>query len=100
MQEDGHTLRWHLEIVYEQSGEMPADLNVPNIPVELEYLWGYFAAMSGKRTMGAMSPNPISDTELLAWQQRHRIVLSPFEGECIDAIDAAYLASNNEKLKK
>ena len=96
-QDDDKTLRWHLQIVYEQSGEMPADLDVPDLPHELSYLCGYFLKMNRKRTAGAMSANPLSDAEIMAWQQRHGITLSPFEGECIDALDAMYMASQAPK---
>lgn len=91
MQEDGHTLRWHLEIVHEHSGVMPDDLDVPDAPVELQYLWGYFLNMHRKRTAGAMAVDPLSDAQILAWQQRNCIKLTPFENECIDALDAVFL---------
>lgn len=97
MQEDGYTLRWHLEVLHEQTGEMPKDLDVPPLPHELAYIWGYFCQMNRKRTAGAMSANPLSDTEIMAWQQRHRIELSPFEGECIDSLDAVYMAHQAKK---
>lgn len=80
-------------MVYEQTGIMPPQLDVPPIPYELEHVWGYFSQLNAKRTCGAMSANPISDEQIMAWQRRHRITLSPFEGECIDALDQVYLAS-------
>lgn len=92
-QKDGKTLRWHLESVYEKTGKLPAQLDVPDIPHELAHVWEYFAQMSAKRTCGAMSANPISDEQIMAWERRHNIRLSPFEGECIDALDQAFLSS-------
>ena len=100
MQDDGKTLQWHLEIVYEQSGRMPAELDIPDAPVELLYLWGYFLEMSKKRTCGAMAVNPLSDTEILAWQARKKITLDHFESECIDALDGVYMAHLSSKKTK
>ncbi len=97
VQDDKRTLRWHLESVYEQSGIMPAELDVPPLPVELAYLYNYFLSMNAKRTCGASSANPLSDLEILAWQQRRRIELSPFELDCIDALDIAFLTAKAAK---
>ncbi len=71
---------------------MPADLNVPDLPVELSYLWEYFQSMNRKRTTGGMALDPLSDAQIMAWEQRRRIKLSPFENECIDELDAAFMA--------
>ncbi len=76
---------------------MPSELDIPSVPVELGYLWDYFHSMNRKRTAGAMQVDPLSDAQILAWQQRNRITLSPFENECIDALDAAYMAHVGRK---
>lgn len=79
---------------------MPAELDIPDLPYELAHVWGYFLQMHSKRTAGAMSMNPLSDAQIIAWQDRHRISLTPFEGECIDALDAVFTASQvGEKNK-
>lgn len=80
-------------MVYEQTGILPPQLDVPSIPHELVHVWGYFCQMNAKRTSGAMAANPISNEQIMAWERRHRIQLSPFEGECIDALDQAYMTS-------
>lgn len=97
VQDDGKSLRWHLEIIHKQSGQMPAELDIPDAPHELQYLWGYFQSLNAKRTAGGMSLDPLSDAQIMAWQQRHRIKLTPFENECIDALDAAYMAHVSTK---
>ena len=79
---------------------MPAALDIPECPHELEYLWAYFIQMSRKRTVGMASANPLSDAEIMAWERRNRIDLSPFEGECIDDLDSVYLAQGSEKTKQ
>ncbi len=91
-QKDGKTLQWHLEKVRDSSGKAPPELEIPAAPYELEYLWGHFMTLNRKRSMGAMSVNPLLDSEILAWERRNRLRLTPFEAECIDALDQVYLA--------
>ena len=83
----------------EQTGERHPLLDSPRLPVEVEHVWGYFHQMNTKRTCGAAAPNPLSDEQILAWQRRHRIQLTPFEGECIDALDQVFLASCSKSQK-
>lgn len=96
-QKDGRTLRWHLNVVAEQTGSAPPQLAVPPIPYELLHVWAYFVQLNTKRTAGAMTANPLSDEQIMAWERRHGITLSPFEGECIDALDVVYLAAGSEQ---
>lgn len=70
---------------------MPRELDVPDLPVELKYLWNHFQALSRKRTVGLNAENPLSDLEIMAWQQRNKITFTPFENDCIDALDQAYM---------
>jgi hypothetical protein len=80
-------------VVLEQTGIMPPQLDVPPIPHELVHVWEYFCQLNAKRTSGGMTVNPISDEQIMAWERRHRIRLTPFEGECIDALDQVYMTS-------
>lgn len=75
---------------------MPPELDVPPLPVELEHVWSYFCQMSAKRTFG-MAQNPLTDSEILAWGRRRGIRLTPFEDECIDALDEVFLAAGAKK---
>ena len=92
-QQDGKTLRWHLEHAAQQSGLRPKELDAGFLPAEMTHLWQYFLQLNAKRTSGGMALNPIADAQVLAWQQRHHIVLTPFESECIDALDDVFLAN-------
>ena len=78
---------------------MPAELDVPPLPHEVVHVWEYFAQLNAKRTCGAAAMNPLSDEQILAWQRRHRIQLSPFEGECIDALDLLFLINISKSSK-
>lgn len=69
---------------------MPADLNVPDLPYEVTYIWEYFLLLNAKRSAG-LGSNPLSEVEMEAWQRRRGIQFDPFEIECIDALDRVYL---------
>lgn len=97
-QKDGKSLQWHLERVREQTGKAPPELDIPSVPHELAHVWGYFLEMNRKRQCG-MSVSPLADSEMLAWERRHRITLTPFEGECIDALDEVFLILTSEAQK-
>lgn len=90
-QKDGKTLQWHLEKVRDSTGRAPPQLDIPPAPYELEYLWAYFVSLNRKRTAGAAQLNPLSDAQILAWERRNRLLLTPFESECIDALDDVFL---------
>lgn len=83
----------------EQTGRAPPELYIPSVPHELAHVWGYFLEMNRKRQCG-MSISPLADSEILAWERRHSISLTPFEGECIDALDEVFLASASEAPSK
>lgn len=80
----------------EQTGKAPPELDIPPVPHELVHVWGYFIEMNRKRQCG-MGVSPLADSEILAWERRHRITLTPFEGECIDALDEVFMNSASEK---
>lgn len=82
----------------EQTGKAPPELDIPPVPHELAHVWGYFLEMNRKRQCG-MSISPLADSEILAWERRHRISLTPFEGECIDALDEVFLIIASEGAK-
>lgn len=76
-----------------QTGIMPPQLDVPPIPHELVHVWDYFCQLSRKRTNGGLAANPISDEQITAWERRQGFRLTPFEGECIDALDEVFLSN-------
>lgn len=66
------------------------------MPVELEYIWEWFLALSRKRQNG-MGANPIASTEVLAWAARQRIDIDPFENTVLDRLDELYLTHQYKK---
>lgn len=71
-------------------------LATPDLPHELEYIWGWFADLNRKRQNG-MCVNPLASVEILAWQARRRIRLDPWEEAVIDRIDSLYVTHQNKK---
>lgn len=80
----------------EQTGLMPPQLDLPAIPFELIHIWDYFLQLNAKRTLGGGGANPISDEQIMAWERRQGIRLTPFEGECIDELDQVFMSSASE----
>lgn len=65
------------------------------MPVELKYIWEWFAKLSKKRQIG-MGVNSLTSEEILAWQRRFRLRFDPFEESIIDRLDALYVHHQNK----
>jgi hypothetical protein len=90
VQDDDCTLRSHLEVIQRTTGITPEELAPVPYPHELHYLLEYFWSMCGKRQNG-MGVAPLASAEILAWQQRQRLRLDPYEESVIDRLDALYV---------
>jgi len=66
-------------------------------PAEAEYLWEYFVSMNARRTNNGYGSNPITETDLAAWAARRGIVLEPFEGAAIDAMEQLFLQCDSKR---
>lgn len=64
----------------------------PVLPEGSRPLWDAFCALSEARSFGAVGPNPIAWSEILAWMQLMRWPLEPHHIEVIRAMDNAWLA--------
>jgi len=89
------TLREHLEQVERQTGRRPKDLEGPDFPSLLSYLWTAFLALNNSRSMGAHTANPISYQEIKAYCDLTAVVLSPRDVEAIKEVDSVYLKVMN-----
>ncbi|HHT7702741.1 phage tail assembly chaperone [Pasteurella multocida] len=89
------TLREHLQAVWEQTGIKPDELNTPEPPSGLMYLFSYFNELSLSRQYG-MAVNPISYSDILAWSILTKVSLAAWEIEVIKQIDIVYLNSQTE----
>lgn len=98
-QPDGNTLRTHLEAAAAASGKRPPELEVPPLPREVRGLWADFCRLDATRTGSGFGVNPIDEARLLAWQQLHRVRLSPWEIEQIQMLDVLSMNALAEEQK-
>ncbi|MBW2674179.1 MAG: hypothetical protein JRD89_12330 [Deltaproteobacteria bacterium] len=70
---------------------------MPNWEDEISYLLAIFGELSGSRTIGYASINPISYSEIASWQQVSGIVLDPVERKIIKKIDQAFCEVMNAR---
>jgi hypothetical protein len=96
LQSDGSTTRKHLESIWRQTGVMPADLDVPECPAEVRYLWHWFLDLNRTRTSG-MGIGPITYSEIAAWAQLMGIAPRPFEVHAVKSIDSVFIAYHSRK---
>ena len=96
-QKDGATLRDHLEIVYRQTGKMPAQLEPVEVPQAILYLWGWFCELSNARQYGEFGPMPISFSEIKAWSDLTHSDPAAWEVATLKEIDRVYLSEANKK---
>ena len=78
---------------------MPPELILPPIPPGLDVIWDIFLQLNHMRSSG-MGPSAISAVDLLAYQQLHGIELTPWELDCISALDQVALKSAADQNPK
>ena len=91
--ESSTSRRANLEEVERQTGKRPPDLDGPEPPDILFYLWGWFCALHGQRGSNGFGPSAISFSEIAAWSQLTDTPLQPFDVETLIALDRCYLES-------
>lgn len=92
-QDDGKTLREHLEAVAERSGKRPAMLDGPGLPAPCARLWGDFLELHGARGYGMAGPDRITFRDLMDWQEFRGVKLDGWQIDAIRKADDAYFAS-------
>jgi hypothetical protein len=75
--------REHLQSVEKQSGKRLPDLDLPDVPKELMYLYQW------ARTL-IRSDSQVTYSEILAWATLTKEMPSPWEVEVLTTIDAIY----------
>nr|DAM33206.1 MAG TPA: hypothetical protein [Caudoviricetes sp.]DAR61089.1 MAG TPA: hypothetical protein [Caudoviricetes sp.] len=89
------TIREHLTTIWEQTGFMPAELDlIPPSPT-ISYLLQYFYELCQSRQIG-MTVNPLSFTEVDAWMRLSERPLEWWEIEVIKRLDVIWLKVQNE----
>lgn len=99
-QDDGCSLREHLNNAWEQSGIMPAELaEAPPLPAPGAYLWEYFVDLHNRRANNGFGHVPLTFLEVEAWKSARRRSLDDWELDAILDIDTAYIASIAKKAE-
>ena len=93
--QNGVTVRAHLETVEKQTGKRPKDLEGPEFPYELSHLWSAFVFLSSGRSSGFSGPEGLSFSEIKAWSELTATPVSPADVDVIKKLDTLYLRVAN-----
>lgn len=83
----------HLEQVEKSTGFRPPELDGPEFPELLAHIWNVFLQLHTSRPAGGVGPGAITESEMRAWMQNHRVDLLPWECEVIKMLDNVYMRS-------
>ena len=98
-EEDGSTLRDHLENVKKLTGKTPEQLIMPEFPEMCVSVWEWFLKLHSRRTYGGFSANPITYSEMKAFFDLECIIPQPWEIKGIIELDTVMLSLYNKKEK-
>jgi hypothetical protein len=89
---DGVLIREHLELVYERTGELPAELaNAPQCPSSASQIWADFLELHTSRQSTGFGPAPITWRDMADWQTMREVKLSQWDIDQIRALDSMWL---------
>lgn len=89
--QNGVTAREHLEQVERQTGRRPRELEGPEFPDLVSYLWSAFLSLSSCRGSTQYGGAPLTATDIKDWQSVSGQYLSARDFEAIKRLDALYL---------
>lgn len=92
----GTPLRDHLLQVYKVTGHIPDGLVGPVFPDRYAHIWEMFLSLHSGRSYGAGGPNPLSWSDMKAWDDLHDAGLKSWEVRAIKALDVAWLNAMDE----
>jgi hypothetical protein len=90
-QGDGVSLRHHLEALQRQTGVTPEQLITVPFPETLEFIWRDFLELNDARTSNGYTVNPISFTELDAWNRLMNKQVTAQEISIMKQLDAVFM---------
>lgn len=76
-----------MQSIYRQTGEMPEELDIPDIPDMAGHVWSWFGELVTARQQGA----PIPYTEIEAFSRLTNTPMEPWEVRALKALDIEYL---------
>ena len=92
---DGQSLRDHLEAVERQTGIRPEELDGPDFPSLMSYVWSAFLSLSSSRNPALSGVAPITYEQIKAWTQVTGNPLSPREVDAIKRLDYIFMEEMN-----
>lgn len=91
-------MRATLEQVEKTTGKRPKDLDGPECPLEMEYLWYDFLTLSRGRTSNGFGANPLTWADVWAWLTVTRQTLTPWEVDTLIALDNAWMSDHAKAM--
>lgn len=82
--------------VAEKTGEVPEELCGPPFPDRYGHIWSAFTEIHAGRSYSANGPNPLSWTDIDAWNRLFSQDLKDWEIRAIKALDLVWLRTMNE----
>lgn len=84
-------------MVERQIGQTPIELQGPQFPELMEYVWSAFISLHSARGQGFNGPLPLTYTEIAFWQQLTGSQLSVWEVGVIKKLDSVYMGVINDR---
>jgi hypothetical protein len=92
--EDGATRREHLESAARQG--IPTQIEGPQLPDTVNYLWKWFCEIHDGRTLSGMGPNRANHMDLMAWQWNTGNKLASWELRAIRDLGGEWIAAQQD----
>jgi hypothetical protein len=83
-------------VVAQVTGEIPAELILPDFPDELRLVWYKFEELSKGRSYGMEGPSPITYSDMYFWSMLTGWTLAEWEIGLIKKLDFLWLKSRSE----
>lgn len=101
-QQDGATLRDHLNSAWRQSGRKPQQLeDCPELPPLAAHLWGYFVGLCGERGNNGMAESRITAQNVKDWMWFNGVKhLELWEKKALRAADNVWMQQQNSETPK
>ena len=99
-QGDGRPLRAHLHSIWRQKKQRPAQLDGPPFPEALAYVWSWYLTLAEQRPDSFMGLPAIGFGDIADWARLTGNDPTPYEVECILALDRAERSAVAERRKK
>lgn len=83
-------MRVHLERAAELTGRRPAELDGPDLPEAIAYVWGWYLELDAARSGNGWAPNPLGYGEIAAWAKLTGRRPTRFEVAVLRALDGVF----------